>query len=77
VATKNGNNVGKTLVAHNASPFCAAIKLLFENNNKLIRNNIKRIVKKYFLSEITMNFINTSNKNLVLIFIYVKKFKIF
>ena len=57
VAIKNGNNVGKTEVAHNDSPFCAAIKLVDENKSKLIVKSKNRMVNRFFLREITIKFI--------------------
>jgi hypothetical protein len=62
VAIKNGNNDGTTLFAHNASPFFAAIKLLFENRIRATKNVKKINVKKYFFIDITMNFINPPYK---------------
>lgn len=57
VATKNGNNAGRTEVAHKASPFCAAIKFEDENKSKLIVKSINKAVIKYFFKLITIKFI--------------------
>lgn len=55
VATKKGNRVGTTDVAHNFNPFCAADKLDVENRTRLNVKSKNTTVKKYFLIEITKN----------------------
>ena len=47
-ATKKGNKLGSTFVAHKLRPSFAAIKFVSENNKRLTKNRIKRIVKKFF-----------------------------
>lgn len=52
---KNGNKLGTTLFAHNLKPDLLAIRLLFENNTKLIVNSINKIGSINLLKETVKN----------------------